>query len=100
MATNSSVATAEAGSPQVCWRDPRVDPPPRGVKLNAMTEGGIVIFGNWRDDYLAWSPLLKIPPWLRARLNEAYLRSDKTGSPPAAAPVDHHTSGLHLFSQG
>lgn len=50
-----------AASGQVYWREPAVEPPPRGSKLLILTSGGVAIFGEWMDDsnFTAWSPLPK-----------------------------------------
>lgn len=46
---------------QIPWLYPHVDAPPRGVKLNILTKGGIAIHGEWRNDcgFIAWQHLFK-----------------------------------------
>lgn len=48
-----------AASGEVYWRDPDIEPPPRGRKLLILTSGGVAVFGDWMDDsnFVAWSPL-------------------------------------------
>ena len=55
------------------WQDPRVNPPPLGVKLVSLSKGGVVVIGNWDKSHLGWHKLLKVPTWLRQRRMESYL---------------------------
>jgi hypothetical protein len=50
-----------AASGEVYWRDPAVEPPPRGSKLLTLTSGGVAVIGDWTDDsnFVEWSPLPK-----------------------------------------
>ena len=43
------------------WRDAVLNPPPIGVKLLLLTEGGVAVVGDWKDDggFIAWCPLPK-----------------------------------------
>lgn len=52
-----------ATSHDVYWRNPAIDPPPRGTKLWLLTSGGVSIVGSWVDDsnLIAWSPNPKRP---------------------------------------
>lgn len=59
----------------VQWMDPRVNPPPLGVKIVSIAKGGVVVVGNWDKSHLGWHPLLKLPGWLRDRRSEVYLGS-------------------------
>lgn len=45
----------------VGYKDPAVFAPPKGVKLILLTEGGVAVLGDWKDDggFVAWSPLPK-----------------------------------------
>jgi hypothetical protein len=47
----------------VYWRDPVVEPPPRGVKLLVLTSGGVTVIGDWvtNSNFVAWSPMPKRP---------------------------------------
>jgi hypothetical protein len=56
------------------WKDPAKEHPPRGTSLHLMTEGGVVVRGQWSDDgrFIAWYPFLKKPDWLKRKLMEAY----------------------------
>jgi len=66
------VATSELSH----WKDPEVFPPPRGVKLNLLTWGGIQVSGQWFTDshlsFAAWAPVLSKPEWLKKRLEDFY----------------------------
>lgn len=46
-------------SGQAYWRDPKEDPPPRGVKMLLLNPGGVACIGTWdtKSGWLAWSPL-------------------------------------------
>lgn len=57
MTSENNVMPAASG--QVYWREPKDEPPPRGVKLLILTSGGVAVFGDWMDDsnFVAWSPL-------------------------------------------
>jgi hypothetical protein len=50
-----------AASDEVGYRDPQVCPPPGGVKLLLLTEGGVAVIGTWADGagFVAWSYLPK-----------------------------------------
>lgn len=50
---------AAAGA--VYWRDPVAEPPPRGVKLLILTDGGVTVIGDWMADsnFEMWSPMPK-----------------------------------------
>ena len=47
----------------VYWRDPAIEPPPRGVKLLVLTRGGVTVIGDWvtNSNFVAWSPMPKRP---------------------------------------
>lgn len=51
----------------VIWRDPRVDPPPLGVRLFLLTRFGVCIQGNWYEEgqFAAWSPFPDTPEWAK-----------------------------------
>ena len=59
--SDSRVMPAVAGEPR--WRDPAIEPPPRGKKLLLLTSGGVACIGDWMDDsnLTHWSPLPKRP---------------------------------------
>jgi len=50
-----------AASDEVGYRDPEWHPPPGGVKLLLLTEGGVAVIGTWADGagFAAWSYLPK-----------------------------------------
>lgn len=54
----------------VTWKNPEVEPPPRGRKINVLTIGGIAIQAYWsdrakKDGFIAWYPLIDVPDWAR-----------------------------------
>lgn len=64
------------------WRNPSVDVPPKGVKLQLYTEGGIAVYGHWKDSagFLAWAPLPAVPKWLKTLEKESYLKNSTVSS--------------------
>lgn len=52
------------------YLDPEDHPPPRGRKIQLLTIGGIAVEGDWTEHggFVAWAPLLKIPPKIKAKL--------------------------------
>ena len=51
------------------WRNPDVDPPPLGVKLNLLTVYGIAQYGEFQKDFhVGWDYCLKIPPEIKRKL--------------------------------
>lgn len=46
-------------SGQAYWRDPKVERPPRGVKMLLLNPSGVAVIGTWDDKsgWLGWSPL-------------------------------------------
>lgn len=54
------------------WIDPKVQAPPLGVKVQALTWWGVATYTNWSRDahvsFAAWAPLPKVEPWLREKL--------------------------------
>lgn len=50
-----------AASDEVGYRDPEWHPPPGGVKLLLLTEGGVAVIGTWAEHagFVAWSYLPK-----------------------------------------
>lgn len=55
--SDSKVLPAMSG--RVGYRDPAVEPPPRGIKLLILTSGNVAIVSDWSDDsnHAYWSPL-------------------------------------------
>lgn len=70
-------------------RDPLEYPPPKATKLILATKGGILTVGEWGDDCIAWSPLLKIPQSvkdrLRAERRELLWKASEEVSEPSSA---------------
>lgn len=51
------------------WRDPDVETPPQGMKLNLLTKYGIAQYGIYNKDYhIGWDYCLKIPPEIKRKL--------------------------------
>jgi hypothetical protein len=61
--------TDRYASGEAYWRDPEVEPAPRATKLLLLTPGGVCVIGHWAHWCVAWSPLLKVPATLKARLH-------------------------------
>lgn len=85
------------------YLDPRVFPPPRGVKLNVLTSGGVQVEATWRPDlnFVAWAPLIKVPPWAKEKCYQASvgklpLRRHFTSS-PKVTPNEEPTAPGSLF---
>ena len=58
-------------APVASWLDPETNPPPRGVKIQLLTEGGIAVYGEWRDQgYDAWAPCMQVPAALQVKIIE------------------------------
>lgn len=56
--------------PDWVLEDPLLSPPPRGVELLVLTDGGVLIKSVWRDDYLAWSYKPKVPQSVKDRIQQ------------------------------
>ena len=59
--SDSKILPAASG---ICeYRDPAIDPPPRGCKVLLLTSGGVAVVGDWTDDsnLVAWAPLPRKP---------------------------------------
>ena len=56
--------------PSVTWLCPLENPPPIGVSLLILTRLGILIRGmwSWEQEPIAWSPMPKIPPFIKKRV--------------------------------
>ena len=56
-------------APVAWWHDPDIYPPPRGTKIQLLTEGGIAVYGEWRDEgYDAWAPCMQVPTALKDKI--------------------------------
>lgn len=61
-------------APVAEWLDPLLYPPPKGTKIQLLTDWGIAVYGHWSDEgYVAWAPLLQKPAWLYERLRQKRL---------------------------
>lgn len=56
----------------VPWRNPRVEPPPLGVKLFLLTAENIGIIGKWEDEarYCGWREMFDVPDDVKALQRE------------------------------
>lgn len=53
---------------QLYFRDPDEEPPPRGVNMLLLNEGGVLIIGQWADNCVGWCPKPRIPIALKEKL--------------------------------
>lgn len=60
-ATNAMSDPKHPTQPQTTLFDPDVDPPPRGVNLLLVNEGGVLIVGPWYPGAQAWGYKPRIP---------------------------------------
>lgn len=56
--------------------DPDVHPPPSGVNLLLINEGGVLIQGHWYSGALAWGFKPIIPATVKARLTQKQKQSE------------------------
>jgi len=61
--------TDRYASGHTSWRDPEQEPAPRATKVLLLNPGGVAVIGHWAHWAIAWAPLPKIPPALKARLS-------------------------------
>jgi hypothetical protein len=98
-----------AASDEVGYRDPEWHPPPGGVKLLLLTEGGVAVIGTWADGagFVAWSYL----PKRAVRRGEPQLSTecttcgaivlgvaDKYAAQPSAEPIGWLSASTHEFA--
>lgn len=50
------------------FRDPDIDPPPRGVNMLLLNQGGVLIVGTWSDDCWGWCPKPKVPQSIKEKM--------------------------------
>lgn len=64
--------TAKPYTAPVCELfDPELHPPPRGVLLQVVTIGGVLVNSQWSDAWgIAWGPLPQIPETVKQRQRE------------------------------
>lgn len=53
---------------QLYFRDPDEEPPPKGVNMLLLNEGGVLIIGQWADICVGWCPKPRIPVALKEKL--------------------------------
>jgi len=56
--------------------DPLEHPPPRGVSLLLINDGGVLIIGQWYEGAKAWGLKPKIPATVKARLTQKLQQSE------------------------
>ena len=61
----------QATTDQLYFRDPDVDPPPRGTSMLLLNPGGVCVIGVWSDECIGWCPKPKVPKELRAKHAQA-----------------------------
>lgn len=68
--------TAKPFTAPVCeLLDPELHPPPRGVLLQVVTIGGVLVRSQWSDAWgIAWGPIPKIPETVKQRQREKLAR--------------------------
>jgi hypothetical protein len=61
---NANLPAHSARPGEVYWRYPTQAVPPAGKKLLLLTEGGVAVIGDWKQNggFTAWSPLPKRTP--------------------------------------
>lgn len=59
---------AQLTTDQLYFRDPDVDPPPKGVNMLLLNPGGVLVVGPWSSDCLGWCPKPRIPQTLKDKL--------------------------------
>jgi hypothetical protein len=52
---------------QLYFRDPAVDPPPRGMSMLLLNPSFVCIIGVWEDSCIGWCPKPKIPKSLKEK---------------------------------
>jgi len=68
---------------QLYFRDPDVDPPPRGASMLLLNPGNVCVIGVWDDTCIGWLALMQLAgpqKWAQAKLNAEmmmYLRENK-----------------------
>ena len=60
---------------QLYFRDPAVEPPPKGVNMLLLNRGGVLIIGQWNDDCVGWCPKPRIPKGLKHKLLNAFVKN-------------------------
>lgn len=52
---------------QLYFRDPDVEPPPRGASMLLLNPGGVCVIGVWDDSCIGWCPKPKVPKALKEK---------------------------------
>jgi len=55
-------------TPELFFRDPDIDPPPKGVNMLLLNPGGVLVVGSWSDDCWGWCPKPKVPPSIKHKM--------------------------------
>lgn len=53
---------------QLYFRDPDIDPPPKGVNMLLLNPGSVLVVGPWSNDCLGWCPKPRIPKALKEKI--------------------------------
>jgi hypothetical protein len=57
----------QATTDQLYFRDPDIDPPPKGTSMLLLNPGGVCVIGVWSNDCIGWCPKPKIPKTLKEK---------------------------------
>jgi len=52
---------------QLYFRDPDIEPPPRGTSMLLLNPGGVCVIGVWSDECIGWCPKPKVPKTLKEK---------------------------------
>jgi hypothetical protein len=55
----------QATTDQLYFRDPDIEPPPKGKSMLLLNPGGVCVIGIWSDSCIGWCPKPKIPKALK-----------------------------------
>jgi len=57
----------QATTDQLYFRDPAIEPPPRGTSMLLLNPGGVCVIGVWDDSCIGWCPKPKVPKSLKIK---------------------------------
>lgn len=53
------------------WRDPDIEPPPLGVKLNLLSKYGVASYGSFQAGFhVGWDYCMKIPESIKQKMRK------------------------------
>ena len=65
----------QATTDQLYFRDPDVDPPPKGTSMLLLNPGGVCVIGVWDDSCIGWCPKPKVPRALKDKHAQAQVKA-------------------------